>query len=132
MTVQVLILDNDHAMRDLLEVAVSRNVCVGRAVASSGEAEEILREGEVDFMLLDLNLGGGDSGEALAIDWAQREIMPPFFLVTGTPEDARLAALANLPLARGIIPKPFQVLELSGRIVAELENCKEQEHDPSA
>jgi len=39
MTVQVLILDNDHAMRDLLELAVSRNGCHCRAVASSGEAE---------------------------------------------------------------------------------------------
>ena len=126
MNIQILILDNDKAMRQLLALSVRREGCRAHTSANSDQAEAQLRQGGIDFLLLDLNLGGGGSGEKLAERWAQDNLLPPFYVVTGTPDDHRLATLEGLSQFRGVIAKPFPVLELCGKIKAEI-TAKEEE-----
>jgi hypothetical protein len=85
--VRVLILDNDRGMREL-----------------SGA------------VLMDFHLGGGHSGAAVARRWAAEGRLPPFWLVTGTPEDEEVRALADLPQLRAVVGKPFSLLAFAREV----------------
>ncbi|HEX9794699.1 MAG TPA: response regulator [Planctomycetota bacterium] len=115
MSPAVLVLDNDRALRDLLVLAVGRAGVPVCAAADAEEAERVLRAGGIGLLLLDLHLGGGRSGHQLARAWEQAGLLPQFLVVTGTPEDPALAELDRMPGFRGVIAKPFSVLELAER-----------------
>ncbi|MDP6849600.1 MAG: hypothetical protein QGH51_07530 [Planctomycetota bacterium] len=110
MTPRVLVLDNDLSLRELLALALGRVDCEAVLCAHAQEAEELLES--ADFLLLDLNLSEGNSGEQLALHWHSKGILPPFLMVTGTPDDARVASLESLPTFHGVVAKPFSILEL--------------------
>ncbi|HJM40557.1 MAG TPA: hypothetical protein QGG59_10640 [Planctomycetota bacterium] len=110
MTPRVLVLDNDSSLRDLLTLALGRVDCEAVPCAHAAAAEEMLPS--VDFLLLDLNLSEGNSGEQLALRWQEMSILPPFLLVTGAPDDARIQCLESIPSFRGVVSKPFSILEL--------------------
>ncbi|RMH03576.1 MAG: response regulator [Planctomycetota bacterium] len=112
MTPRVLVLDNDSSLAELLELALGRGGCEARVHRRAETAEAELRREGADFLVLDLNLGGGHSGERLARRWAEEGILPPFLLLTGTPEDPRLAGLVDLPGFHGVQAKPFSILAL--------------------
>ena len=112
MSTRVLAVDNDLALRKLLEQALRRAGFEPRVVRQASEAEALLRAGEADFLLLDLNLGSGQSGDVVAERWRQDGLLPPFLVLTGAPEDPRLDALRAMPGFQGVLAKPFSVLEL--------------------
>ncbi|MCH2112592.1 MAG: hypothetical protein MK213_07015 [Planctomycetes bacterium] len=131
MTQNVLILDNDQALRQLLELAMRQGGIQPITCALASEAEPLLQNGSIQFMLLDLNLAAGESGEVLAQSWHAAGCLPPFFMVTGTPDDPRLNCLEAFPEFRGVIAKPFSILELveqvRGACAPILENEQSQE-----
>ncbi len=113
---RVLVLDNDASLGELLALALERGGVEPRVVSRATEAEEVLQDGAVDFLVLDLNLGGGDSGERLALRWHEAGLLVPFLMLTGTPLDERLSLLEGLPGFRGVLAKPFSVLELARHV----------------
>jgi DNA-binding NtrC family response regulator len=109
---QVLVLDNDPAMRDLLALAIQHQEMNPRLAGSVTEAEQELAKGDLDMMVLDLNLGGGHTGVSLALDWQKRGCLIPFVIVTGTPKHESLAELNGLNQYFGLLPKPFPIVDL--------------------
>ncbi len=116
MTATVLVLDNDPHVRQLLTLALERGGMRVLCCRSGEEARRTLCDRAVDFMILDLNLGGGDSGELLAAEWTAAGCAPPFFMLTGMPDDPRVGALEGLSPFRGVIAKPFSVVALVDRV----------------
>ncbi len=121
----VLVLDNDAPLRSLLRAALGTH-CQLRLCAGGDSATEELRRGGVDVLLLDLHLGGGESGDGLASAWAKEGILPPFLMLTGMVEDPRLSAVATLPGYGGLVGKPFSVADLLHRVLAMAGTSQEQ------
>lgn len=110
-------LDNDQAMRGLLQLALERNGFQVHPAATAADAERVLAAAStIDAMLLDLHLGGGHSGVSLVRDWREAGALAPFLVVTGTPEDPSLAELDHEPMFRGVLAKPFLLDELVARV----------------
>ena len=109
---QVLALDNDPAMRELLALAIQHQGMNPRLASSVEEAEAELLAGDIDIMLLDLNLGGGHTGVSLALEWQQRGCLVPFTVVTGTPNHPALLDLDGMPEYHGLLAKPFPIPDL--------------------
>lgn len=115
---KVLVLDNDRTMRELLAMALQRMGVEGIPAASLAEAEAVL--GEVDGLLLDFHLGAGYSGAEVARRWAEEGRLPPFWLVTGVPEEVEVKGLSGLRELMGVVGKPFSLLELAGEVESTL------------
>ncbi|MBT3340567.1 MAG: hypothetical protein HOM34_00955 [Planctomycetes bacterium] len=113
---QVLVFDNDASLRDLIELAVSTTGANVVVAATAQEAEAFLLQGNVVCLLLDLHLGGGRTGADCARDWAARDLLPAFWVVTGTPDDPMAAGLDALPGFQRIIGKPFDVLGMASEV----------------
>jgi DNA-binding response OmpR family regulator len=109
---RVLVLDNDAALRELLRMALQRAGLAVVVAATAEACEPLLREGRADLLLLDLNLAGGDCGWRRVQEWSAADCLPPFFAVTGTPDDPRCEQMAGSEQFLGVIAKPFPVLEL--------------------
>jgi len=125
----VLVVDNDPALCRLLEIAFTR---VGLTVCATGdaaEAEAVLDGPGAQAVLMDLNLGAGQSGPELLLGWAERRSLPPCWMVTGTPDDPRLEALAGLEVFQRVIAKPFSVLELAEEIASAVSGAVELEEN---
>lgn len=104
-------LDNDFRMRDLLAFALRGR---GLEVVLTDRLESAEAElGSCDGLLLDFHLGEGRSGAELARKWAGEGRLPPFWLVTGDPEQADVQGLRELEQLRGVVGKPFSVVELA-------------------
>lgn len=76
------------------------------------EASSFLQSGECAGLLMDYHLGAGESGAAVLAKWSSEGSMPPFWLVTGTPDEADVAPLAAIDAFQGTIAKPFSIVEL--------------------
>ncbi len=116
---KVLVLDNDRSMRELVALALRLQGLDPVAAGTVEEAEAAL--GEVSAVLMDFHLGGGHNGAEVARRWAQESRLPPFWLVTGTPEDEAVRGLADLPQLRAVIGKPFSLLTFAGEVKRSLE-----------
>ncbi len=103
-------------MLDLLALALKQVGMKACPAGTANEAEKAIRKGNLDFMIVDLNLGGGHSGVSLALDWHQRGCLLPFMVVTGTPKHSSLASLKGLPGFQGILSKPFTINKLLTRL----------------
>lgn len=100
---RVLVVDDEVAIRELLDVALSLR---GARVLTCGELPEARRlamQGEVDVALVDESLGLDHSGSALLAELAQHAPAVGRVLMTGAAETAGLAATASAALVR----KPF-------------------------
>ena len=67
---------------------------------------------------MDYHLGAGESGAAVLAKWSAEGPMPPFWLVTGTPDEADVTKLQALPAFQGTIAKPFSILDLVSAVKA--------------
>jgi CheY-like chemotaxis protein len=114
----VLVVDNDPALCRLMEIAFTRVGLTVRATGDAIEAEAVLAGPGAQAILMDLNLGAGRSGPELLLAWAERRKLPPCWVVTGTPDDSRLEALAGLQSFQRVVPKPFSVLELAEEVAS--------------
>lgn len=110
-SLRVLVLDNDRTMRDLLAFALRSRGLEAVAVGEVDEAEAALEES--DGLLLDFQLGGGHTGAEVARRWAVEQRLPPFWLVTGMPEDPEVQSLKELRQLIGVVGKPFSLLDLA-------------------
>jgi DNA-binding response OmpR family regulator len=111
---KVLVLDNDRSMRELVAHALRLQEVECVAVGTVEEAEAVLAGATA--VLMDFHLGGGHSGAAVVRRWAAEGRMPPFWLVTGTPEDEEVRSLVDLPQLRAVVGKPFSLLSFAREV----------------
>ncbi|MGB0954012.1 MAG: response regulator [Planctomycetota bacterium] len=109
---KILVVDNDPGMRNLLAMAFRQEGIETHLTESVEEAETFLRSGECGAVLMDFHLGAGASGAQFLAGWSQEITLPPFWLVTGTPEEADVAPLQSVETFQGVISKPFSILDL--------------------
>ena len=114
---RVLVVDNDPALCRLLEMAFARADLQVVAAERAEEAEAALAAEDCVALLLDLNLGGGASGAAF-LSASRERALPPCWLVTGTPDDPRVAEAAGHPSLQRVVAKPFSVLDLVDEVAA--------------
>ena len=115
---QVLIVEDDHATRMLLETILRRSGVTATSAADGGRAIELLEDQKFDLVILDLmmpHIGGADVIRHLA--GATRR--PPVIVCTA----AGVAATRDLPreIVSAVLRKPFDIVELMAT-VAELTN----------
>jgi len=119
--VKVLIIDDEHDMREIAALSLSRSGDIQVLTAGSGsEGLRMAREQQPDAILLDLMMPAMDGRatlSALRRDEATAGI--PVVVMSASSEDA--AALKPLG-AVGVIPKPFDPLSLPARLRAVLRN----------
>lgn len=114
----VLVIDNDASMRHMLELALRSQRLEVLATACPEEAGAAVAAGTVDAMLLDYHLGAGVSGTILLERWGATSAIPPFWLVTGMPDDAGVVAAKAHPQCQGVVSKPFAVMRLVSEVAA--------------
>jgi two-component system response regulator AtoC len=110
----VLVVDDDHALCDLMALAVQLG---GRAPLKAGSAAEalaLLDERDVALVLTDIHMPRASGLELLAALSATTH-PPPVLVVTGET-DASTARAARLLGARKVITKPFGLDELGREI----------------
>ncbi len=109
-------------MRELLALAVQHQGMNPRPAASVEDAEREIAVGDVDMMLLDLNLGGGHTGVSLALEWRERGCLLPFVIITGTPQHPSLSELEGMEEYCGLLSKPFPMPDLLNQLSAMAQN----------
>lgn len=110
----VLVVDDDHALCDLMALAVE---LTGRAPLKAGSAAEafaLLEERDVSLVLTDIHMPRASGLELLAALSVTKH-PPPVIVVTGET-DASTARTARLLGARKVIAKPFGLDELGREI----------------
>lgn len=114
---QLLVVDDDVALRDLLSRYLSENGYTVRAVADGTAMEEVLANHSIDLVILDLMLPG-ENGLTLAKRLRSRSSMPIIILSAHGDEVDRIVGLEVG--ADDYLPKPFNPRELLARIRAVL------------
>lgn len=109
---KILVVDNDAGMRNLLAMAFRQEGIETFLTESVQEATDFLESGDCAALLMDYHLGAGASGATVLADWSAKQTMPPFWLVTGTPEEADVTPLHAIDSFQGVIAKPFSILDL--------------------
>lgn len=126
---KILIVDNDPGMCNLMAMAFRHQEVETMTTDTVSEASSFLRSGDCVGLLMDYHLGAGESGAAVLAKWSEEGPMPPFWLVTGTPDEADVTQLEALPAFQGTIAKPFSILNLVSTVIATAfpEELKEME-----
>ncbi len=110
--VKALILDNDAAVRKLLQLALEQGGIQTFTARTLGEMETQMREDPADVFLVDLHLGGGTSGVSVVKSLDEKKLLRPFLIVTGTPDHPSLKEVQGFHAFRGIVAKPFSIVDL--------------------
>jgi CheY-like chemotaxis protein len=111
---RVLVLDDEPAIRELLEVALALRGAEVTVAASLTEARHALAHQPFDVMLVDETLGSHDSGAALVMDLGRTMPEMARVLMTGAPSVEHLPAEA----CRWLLRKPFSLDEVV-RVIAQ-------------
>lgn len=119
----VLVVDDDPAVRELLNEYLADNDLRVTAVASGAAMNEVLDQQAIDLVLLDLKLPGED-GMQLARALRERGNVP-IVLVTGKKDEADRVMGLELG-ADDYVTKPFSPRELLARIRAVLRRYQVQ------
>ena len=119
----ILIVDDDHEIRSLLAEYLENHGC-RTSTAPEGQAmEQALGEGNIDLVVLDLNLPG-DDGLTLCRRLRARSSLPVVMLTArGEPLDRILGLEMG---ADDYLPKPFEPRELLARIRSVLRRSQGQ------
>lgn len=83
----VLIVDDDEVTREVMRTILVAEGCVVTMAASGRPALEILRGGEVDLVLLDINMPETDGFEVLSRLKEQGECGEPSIIMTSSRND---------------------------------------------
>jgi DNA-binding NtrC family response regulator len=110
----VLVVDDDHAICDLMALAVELGGRAPLKASSAAEALAALEEHHVSLVLTDIHMPQTSGLELLAALSVTKH-PPPVLVVTGDA-DAYTARTARLLGARKVIAKPFGLDELSSEI----------------
>ena len=119
-TLKTLFVDDDEFVRDSFGMIFSKKTCPLAMAATAEEGLYVLNQFRFDIIVSDYQLPGMDGLEFLG---KAREIYPDSVnvLVSGNmtaDEFDRRPGTLNL----SFIPKPFNVIQLAGTLVALLEN----------
>lgn len=110
----VLVVDDDHALCDLMALAVELGGRFALKAGSAAEALALLEEREVALVLTDIHMPRASGLELLAaLSVTKRP--PPVLVVTGET-DTYTTRTAKLLGARKVIAKPFGLDELGREI----------------
>ena len=116
----VLIVDDEQDIRSL--VTMSLELGAGWTVLEEKNGDHAVERAAAslpDAILLDVNLGHRDGPSVLAdLRKDKRTAAIPVIFLTGHVRPAETSALRAL--GAGVLPKPFDPVELSGLIMAEL------------
>jgi two-component system cell cycle sensor histidine kinase/response regulator CckA len=105
----ILVVDDDHAMRGMLETALSSFGYHVLPASSGAEALRVWREQAkpVDLLLTDIRLGGMNGCElAMALNELQPGI-PVLYMSGGTQDE--IEELVKLPQPASFVGKPFRL-----------------------
>jgi DNA-binding response OmpR family regulator len=115
----ILIVDDDDALRTMLERSFTRE---GHRITAAADGEQALRvaeEGTFDVVLLDVALGPGPSGHDVCRELRARRDVVPIIMLTAL--DSEADAVQGLEAgADDYVTKPFGLAELRSRIRAVL------------
>lgn len=123
---RILIVEDEESLRVLQERFLSRLGAHVIAVAGVEEAQRIVRETELDLIVSDVRLPGGQSGIDL-YRWVAAEqphLRKRFLFVTGDVADPELARLIDLDADR-VLHKPFLRTEYLERVTSLLALAEE-------
>ncbi len=125
----ILVVDDDHRLRELLRSFLSRNGFRVTGAADAAEARDRLTSMDFDLMVLDVMMPG-ESGLDLAAALRQQKKPIPILMLTamGEPRD-RIAGLERG--ADDYLPKPFEPRELLLRISSILRRAASQTTAPA-
>ncbi|MEM9682439.1 MAG: response regulator [Pseudomonadota bacterium] len=117
-TPQILIVEDDEAMREFLCQAISRSGYYVEAVPDGAEALRRVEESHFDLLLTDIRMPGLD-GLELARQVRRRYPDVSVLLVTAYLQDA-LGATDLGGAGIGVLSKPFNLTELLDRVETSL------------
>jgi DNA-binding NtrC family response regulator len=104
----VLVVDDDPSLRLLCRVNLELEGYSVLEAGTIGEATNVLDDGGVDIVLLDVHLGG-EQGLTLVPKIEERGLGSCLALLTGSPG-------GDLPENAVVIPKPFGIADLTGTV----------------
>ena len=107
---RILVVDDDLSLREVLEIALVRRGYQVSTAQNSAAAWDLLTEGQIDLVLLDLRLGQENGLDLLG---QIRGLWPdiPVLMITAFA-DSQSAVTAMKLGARDYISKPFELAEL--------------------
>jgi DNA-binding response OmpR family regulator len=116
-SLDILLVDDDDALRDMLARSFTREGHSITPVASGGEALDRAEGGTYDIVLLDVALGPGPSGHDVCRTLRSRRNMVPIIMLTALDSEADIV-LGLEAGADDYVTKPFGLAELRSRIRA--------------
>jgi len=111
---RVLVIDDDPSELDVLRAAFPEDEFDLLEVRDADEAFEVLEVARPDLVILDWKLPGGGGAETLAELKLRDPDLP--VIVLGEGGDPRQRQIATLLDAEDYLPRPFNAVELLGRI----------------
>ena len=118
-SLNILVADDEGALREMLTRSFSREGHSVKAVATGEEAIESAGRERFDVVLLDVALGSGPSGYDVCRTLRQRRNVVPIIMLTAL--DSEADAVQGLEAgADDYVTKPFGLAELRSRIRAVL------------
>ena len=116
---RVLVVDDDHAIRETVALALAKAGYQVERVASAGEARRRLAALRIDLVVCDIYMPGEDGLELLAELRRERPGLPVILMTArGSVETVALAARIG---AFAYLAKPFDLSALLARVHAALE-----------
>lgn len=113
MTLRILVIEDDQAIRSMLQSALTVEGFEVHTAVSVSEARALLRHAPPDVVLLDLGLPDGDGSELVRDARRQRGI--PVLVVSARHQESEKVKLLDAG-ADDFLTKPFSVGELLARI----------------
>ncbi len=115
----ILIVDDDHALRDTLVEQLTIDGEFSAAEAGSvAEAEAALGNARFDAIILDVGLPDGD-GRDLCVKLRKQGLKVPIIMLTGSDEEGDVVRGLDSG-ANDYIAKPFRLAELLARVRAQM------------
>jgi two-component system, OmpR family, response regulator RegX3 len=119
LSLQILVVDDEAALRETLTRSFSREGHNVEALASGAEAIDRASEQDFDVILLDVALGQGPSGYEVCRTLRERRNVVPIIMLTAL--DTEADAVQGLEAgADDYVTKPFGLAELRSRVRAVL------------
>lgn len=113
MTLRILVIEDDQAIRSMLQSALAVEGFEVHTAVSASEARAMLRHAPPDVVLLDLGLPDGDGSELVRDARQRRDI--PVLVVSARHQESEKVKLLDAG-ADDYLVKPFSVGELLARI----------------
>ncbi|MEZ5964942.1 MAG: response regulator [Planctomycetota bacterium] len=113
----ILVADNDPDVSLLLADVLRMHGARTEVVPDGDAAVQRLMQGDVHLLVCDLDMPKLD-GEGVVRALPRCPSPPPVLVVSGFVDDATLGRLQESPHVRGVLRKPFDVIEFAQRACA--------------